>query len=34
MTPPVKSEGMPGRCRARYSMTEPYLDEGGYRWYY
>jgi hypothetical protein len=27
MTPPVKSEGVPGRCRARYSMTEPYLDK-------
>ena len=24
MTPPLKTEGEPGRCRARYSMTEPY----------
>lgn len=24
MTPPLKTEGVPGRCRARYSMTEPY----------
>jgi hypothetical protein len=34
MTPPFKTEGVAGRCRARCSMTEPYLDEGAYRWYY
>jgi hypothetical protein len=27
MTPPLKTEGVPGGCRARHSMTEPYLDK-------
>jgi hypothetical protein len=34
MTPSLKTEGVPGHCRARHSMTEPHLDVGGYRWYY